>query len=928
MAVKALSERVPMASADAPGKIARYMFSAEPHGALEYVDQSTGRALLPDMCFESAFLPHPAPDARYIDGFATVGKLMGHLLSRARYPQLPPAVNFGSVKVLNIRTDFIIGTSRSFKDDGKPRESPTANYNFVPWSQQDVEQLIAAGFNYLNPPAALRQWILSQPVFTSGLLSYPVDCYRSNVLMNQMFIDEPMVRLGWSGGVQEAPAGPEVMAQALRMRVASEYTLNDRAVELDGGWLGTLNLFLPKAPSWDTAFWSAWYQLQAGAPGIVHEGRYGHRGHGWDPETLVGEGLEHLTDRDQFNFFFAFLRGAARSFNGSWGTSIYGQSEYELRVPAMIRAYEMGAKYLWFWTSDHEHHVPFTEQLRIARAICDYAKKHPRQDRAKMLRQAKVGIALPPGYAFNWNGTWEMDREQLNSYGISYGDISAAMFWEGLICSRQGIEFDFLVDHPGIEKLGYERLVIIHEDGSRTVNPPWPQKRAPKGLSIAATPEDDVRPSPRDLAHDFSITRAKNIKVDGSLDDWASAKWVELGNDHWFGDTFDVTLNLTTTGNPADISWKTLQGATFEKLTEELIRKYSLDEYAHEDKLVITAVEPGSPAAESGLEEGDVLITIEDMRIKFPMHIDQIGEKYSKQEGKKLEVKVRRSGRRNYSGPDDLSARTAFMIDDSFFYFAAEIKDDAHLQQRPGGDMWMQDCVQIGLDPILDRTPENYGENEHEIGFALANGEPVLWRWEGRRGQPVGRINNAQVKIVRDGGKTLYEAAIPLAQLAPLAPDTWPECGINVVVNDSDSPGHRKGRLELVQGAMTHGKHPDKFAVFECELSGNPRKLSGGLVWDRRCMLEGGHAQLGLTISSPQTKKAIVNARMISLDNPDTKPEEARISIPVTSDPQHYKLRIFSKSPAGRYLLKVSVKSESGWLACEDALPVYVYPAN
>jgi hypothetical protein len=178
----------------------------------------------------------------------------------------------------------------------------------------------------------------------------------------------------------------------------------------------------------------------------------------------------------------------------------------------------------------------------------------------------------------------------------------------------------------------------------------------------------------------------------------------------------------------------------------------------------------------------------------------------------------------------------------------------------------------------------------------------------------------------RNDGFTIYEAAIPIADLAPLAPDAWPKCGIDVVVNDSDAGGERKGRLELASGAMTHGKHPDQFAVFECAPSGNPRKVSATIFWDRRCMLENGSAQLTVAVSSPETREAIVRTELASLDSPETRPEVRDTVIPVAAEPRQCRLNVSSSSPAGRYRLRVSVKSRSGWRAADEALDVYIYP--
>jgi len=174
---------------------------------------------------------------------------------------------------------------------------------------------------------------------------------------------------------------------------------------------------------------------------------------------------------------------------------------------------------------------------------------------------------------------------------------------------------------------------------------------------------------------------------------------------------------------------------------------------------------------------------------------------------------------------------------------------------------------------------------------------------------------------------TTYEVAIPIAQLAPFAPDTWPKCGIDVVINDSDGKDGRKGRLELVPGAMTNGKHPAQFAVMECVPSASTNRVSAGLVWERRCMQEGGAAELTIGMKSPKAQEAVISARLTSLDSPGTRPQVREIRVPVTASAAEFRLKVKSTSPPGRYRLGVSVRSASGDVAASDALNVYIYPA-
>lgn len=932
MGIRMQSEHVPMTHRDAPGKVFRYIYSPEPGKVLEYVDESTGLALLPrEFDFVRDFLPHPASDSQFYQGWASTGSLAGNIIRMSRSAHPVPLLEMNNPKRLVIRTDFIIGTSRTFKDDGKPRPLPDGNYNFIPWEQADYEAMIEAGFNYLAARNDNREWLLEQPVFVPGLLSYPQDAYRSNVWWSTMYIDEPMVRLGWTGGFPERPLGPEMVAEALRQSVASHEPLSQRVLNLSGGILGTMDLVRPKAPSWETEFWSAFYQLEAGASGIIHEGRYVRRGYGWEPEHLMGEGLDGLTNLDQYNFIYAFLRGAARTFDGYWGTSLYGQAEVEMRLPAFIRAYHMGARNLWFWTSDHEHHMPFTEQLRLARAMTEYAKNNPRPSEKTLLRQAEIGIALPPGYAFSWDGTWGMEREQLNRFGVRFGDISAAMFSEGMLASRSGIEFDYLVDHPKIYEAGYKQLVIIKEDGQLEYIPRLPAPRAPKGLRLTTQPETLEPVKGHSGKEPVAVIKraSRPPAIDANLSDWASADWVEMGLDHWMGDSFEVNAAIEIPEEDESLPrWENdnFFGAKHEPLTQELIDKYLLDAFTAEPQVIVTQVDPGSPAEMAGLIEGDIIRRVGEQTIKHGMNLNQLETSARTKPGSTLDVNLWRGGLGRYDGDGDLSGRFAFMLDDRNLYFAAEVKDDIHFQDRSGWDIWMHDSVQIGFSPVDDKRVWAYGPNEHEIGFTLADNTPIAWRWVGRKGQPVGIMNRVKPHIRRSGDTTVYEAAIPLDELQPFVPNAWPHVGINVVVNDSDAGGLRKGRLELEPFSMTRGKHPDQFRHFVCEPSPSKTRSFGAFTWRKESMQAGGAAELTFAVLSPGDKPTTITAVMESTDTPEAPAVTTRISIPTGQNLRQMRLKAPSQSPPGRYRLTLTATNAAGLEIARDSLPIFIYP--
>lgn len=927
LGVRILSERVPMTCPDAPGEIARYIHLTADGKCFDYRDVNDDSAFLPAVKFKEGFLPQPSPYARYEGGFATAGTYLGHVLVRTKSTERPVPLVFPEPRIIRLRPDLLIAVSHMTRSDYAPKDEEGNWPPARPYTPEDIATMLDAGMNLFSPTAEQLPYIQDEPVFFRTTPLFPDTFYRSNYVPGRMYLDEPMVRLGWSGRVPTILLGPEQMAHSLYVDVAAHYdprqiqTANHRGA-------GILWLEEPRAPSWETEYWSAWYQLAAGAPGLVHEGRYVTRGYGWEPETLFGEGLEGLTHTDMFNCFNAFLRGAARAHGGYWGMSVYPEGDPELRLPAMKRAYDMGARCIWIW---NDPNLPFSEQVRLLRGLSEHMRAHPRGDGRELIDMAKVGIAFPKGHAFSWYGTWGMERERLSREGASYGDISAAGMWEGILCSRRGVEFDFLIDEPWIRDLGYEQLVIVGNDGSVTFDPPLESPRAPRRLALALVPAEGEGVAERmDAEPDLLAHRAEGIVVDGDLSDWEAARWTHLNRtEHGFGDTVRMELVLKNVSTPEEVEADPLHymGFEYEQLTDELEEKYLLEVPDKPKGTVITKVYPGSPADRAGLREGDVVYRLGAYRTWWAFEMYREIQRYRNALGAELGIELLRSGADLLRPEGDIEADFALAVDEKFLYVAARVTDDVHSQRHFDWEYWKGDSVQVGLAPTLERREGNYGEQDHEFGLVLKDGRPLVWRWKGRRGQPVGEIPGAQVAIKRIGCQTLYEAAVPLAELAPLSPDMWPRCGFDIVVNDSDGTLERKGRLELRPKAMTAGKNTRDFAVlgFEPPRPGHSG-LSAALIWQRRCARRPGAFELTVAACSPTVREATVRAVLRSLDSPETEPASAAASLPVTGEPREWRLSVGTDSPPGRYALKVEVldpRQETP--AASDELGVFIY---
>ncbi len=947
--VRMLSERAPMTSAGGVGRVARYLYRDAGERVLEYRDEVTGRALLPALDFEKSFLPVPSDGASRPGGFATAGTFLGHTIVRVVPFIGLERVAFENPKLLVLRSDLLMGPQVSPCHDVNPAKTGRDRFVDRPCTREEMRALIDTGVNYWGVQGRQDAWLMEEPVFFRDAPGHPDRFYRSNYDPGRMFIDEPSIRFGWDEGVPGHDLmEPEQYANALRVRVADHYRSQYLKVPI-GGDEGNLNLFYSNFRSWDTHYFSAWQTLAAGAPALVFEGRYREEGYGWHPGIHFGrEGLDGLTFEDQLHCMNAFMRGAARAFDGDWGTSVYPEGDPALFERAFLTSHDMGARYLWFWVHPLEDGggVGYETLLRLGRAVLAHRRASPRGDLRTAIRAAKVGIVLPRGYIYAPGTILGFEADQVSPGGATYGDISSAALWEGILCSQRGIAFDFLNDEPMVRGLGYERLVFVGEDASLRAEPPWTDVRAARGLTL--TLEELTEPAiaaAQNVDAEFHIPRARDIVIDGELGDWKNASWIDLsGKAH--GDLVEIEATVANDDAARRLKeqGRNYLGFTWAQLDTELQRTYGLEDYyilgeAVEDAakpgirvekagVVVTSVEPGSALDKGGIRPGDIITQIGPKTIKYEFQIQEALTWYTNQNA--LAFKLTRSGQERLGQRDNLSGDVAMAADDRFLYVAARVRDDVHAQPFWGWEFWRGDCVQIGLATTRSASLGGYGENDHEIGLALKDGRAVAWRYHGRQGQPREVVTSVDIAIARDEGRTLYEAAVPLAELAPLAPDLWPKIGFNVVVNDNDGedPGQRKGRLELREGTMTRTKAPGHFAVAEFEPSGREEKVSAALFWRRRATPEGGIFRLRLAARSPATASTRVLAVLQSLDSPQTGPVTARLAVPLSSEPREWSLVAHTDSPPGRYALNVWVEGADGETCATERLPVYVYPGG
>lgn len=397
------------------GKITRYQLRIR-NEALEYRDINSGVALLPGWGdFQRQFFPQATRDTTLLNGVPRTCTLLGHLLSL--HTNVSDVwQSWPDVEVLNLNREVLVGTGRNFKDaEGHrlPQTPEKHEYTYVEFKADDYRTMIDAGVNLFWIAPHQEQWVHNEPVFYirgadgNPALSFPADLYRANYLGYTMFVDEPAVITVFDQKVQQATQSISDLATLIEMRTRATYFSNhsygERCLEQMfknmGANFGDMALLQPDFPVWETRHEFGFYEMRAGGNGIVEEGRYQLNGFNRQLENTTGTNWNFSAD-DMLKINFAILRGGVRPFNKFWGTAIYGQCDPLLAPKALTTAYDMGARYFWFWTSDHDHHVPYPEQLALARTVKEYAATHPRKSIFQTPEKRDVAIAIPEGWCF------------------------------------------------------------------------------------------------------------------------------------------------------------------------------------------------------------------------------------------------------------------------------------------------------------------------------------------------------------------------------------------------------------------------------------------------------------------------------------------------------------------------------------------------
>ena len=157
-----------------------------------------------------------------------------------------------------------------------------------------------------------------------------------------------------------------------------------------------------------------------------------------------------------------------------------------------------------------------------------------------------------------------------------------------------------------------------------------------------------------------------------------------------------------------------------------------------------------------------------------------------------------------WRGKEDLSAKMMVMWDEDNVYFGAEVSDDVHTDAPAEASQWKGDNIQIGIFyGSQGLIAQGQGSSSyHELGIAKTENGDQVWRWSAQdNSQAVGAVTEGELKVVRKGIKTYYEAKFPWKAILKEGqqPAAGDQVSFNFIVNDNDGYG-RRGWMEYTPG--------------------------------------------------------------------------------------------------------------------------------
>lgn len=483
---------------EACAEASRYILQIGNDTPLEFRDKFTGKPVLPRLGGWQYLFPKPTDTKAQNDLFPETVKYLGHTYRLIHVSDSSESVTSPEdTQRLSLRPDALIGPPSNTKQKDETRRYDGSDYELMPLTESDYDEMIAAGINCVRVDTEQVEWVQNRDVFYWGIdpvtLGYPECLYRSNYLGPALFMDEPAVCTRdhvIRPKLETDPAYRKALTPQIAFEAFKDYF---HTAKYDGAPtrlckglaahpdvdLGDMAFLQENLYTWETIISSAAYQLSDGntksPAAIVFEppGRVGTMRTLPDMNMAYGCQIPIDNPKNLASILYGFLRGAARQTDKGWGMSVYGQMHRADAFWLQTHAYDLGARHFHYWDNHQLACVPYSEVLALSRNLSAHVESHPHRNLDELRTAAEMVILLPPGYNLghvemgrgNLWGVGELNLERHNTEGVKYRTVMHNFFTEIERAIRLGVAFDLLWDLPDLRLSDYREVVRIREDG-------------------------------------------------------------------------------------------------------------------------------------------------------------------------------------------------------------------------------------------------------------------------------------------------------------------------------------------------------------------------------------------------------------------------------------------------------------------------------
>ena len=475
----------------------RYILQVQDDTLLEFQDKFTGEPVLPKLGAWQYLFPKLTDKTTQNELFPQIGQYLGHAYRLTHLTDSDESAEPPDTRILSLCPDALIGPPSSTRQKDETRRYDMSDYELIPLTETDYDEMIAAGINCVRVDVDQVEWVESRNVFYWGIdaaaLGYPECLYRSNYLGPAIFMDEPAVCTRDHVLRPKLEADPAFRKELTPQLAFEAFQVYFHTAKYDGAPtrlckgleahpdidLGDMKFLQQNLYVWETMISSAGYELSEGntetPAAIVFEppGRVGTMR--TLPEMNMTYGCQIPIDnpKNLASILYGFLRGAARQTDKNWGMSIYGQVHRADAFWLQTHAYDLGARHFHYWDNYQLACVPYSEVLALSRNLSAHAESHPHRNLDELHTAAEIVILLPPGYNLghvemgrgNLWGLGELNLERCNREGVKYRTVMHNFFTEIERAIRLGVAFDLLWDLEELKLSNYREVVRIREDG-------------------------------------------------------------------------------------------------------------------------------------------------------------------------------------------------------------------------------------------------------------------------------------------------------------------------------------------------------------------------------------------------------------------------------------------------------------------------------